>query len=236
MFCCTRTPFASAAMDKRSPRRNTLPIAVCAIASVIISAFIGTRFFFKKRQQNPSSGRNSENISPETDGSSTDPSSSSSDGTEMGREFEVFLSFRGTDIRKTFTDYLYHSLIDAGVCTFRDNEELHVGEEICPNLMNSIKQSKIGIPIFSADYASSKWCLMEVAEMVKCMKESKQLIMPIFLDITPDDVQHQTGTYANSFSQHEERFGQEKVQAWRDALKEVVELKGLELDKVANGN
>ncbi|PKI36604.1 hypothetical protein CRG98_043024 [Punica granatum] len=195
-------------MDKRS-RRNTLPIAVCAIASVIISAFIGTPFFFKKRQQNPSSGRNSENISPETDGSITDPSSSSSDGTEMGREFEVFLSFRGTDIRKTFTDYLYHSLIDAGVRTFRDNEELHVGEEICPNLMNSIKQSKIGIPIFSADYASSKWCLMEVAEM--------------------------TGTYANSFSQHEKRFGQEKVQAWRDALKEVVELKGLELDKVANG-
>ncbi|XP_031381779.1 TMV resistance protein N-like isoform X2 [Punica granatum] len=235
MFSCTSTPFASAAMDKRS-RRNTLPIAVCAIASVIISAFIGTPFFFKKRQQNPSSGRNSENISPETDGSITDPSSSSSDGTEMGREFEVFLSFRGTDIRKTFTDYLYHSLIDAGVRTFRDNEELHVGEEICPNLMNSIKQSKIGIPIFSADYASSKWCLMEVAEMVKCMKESKQLIMPIFLDITPDDVQHQTGTYANSFSQHEKRFGQEKVQAWRDALKEVVELKGLELDKVANGH
>ncbi|PKI31359.1 hypothetical protein CRG98_048250, partial [Punica granatum] len=123
-----------------------------------------------------------------------------------------------------------------GVRTFRDNEELRAGEEIGPELMKSIRQSKIGIPIFSADYASSEWCLMEVAEMVKSMKESKQLIMPLFLDVTPDEAQHQTGSYAKPFSQHEKRFGQEKVQAWRDALKEVVKLKGLELNKVANGH
>ncbi|OWM80261.1 hypothetical protein CDL15_Pgr019541 [Punica granatum] len=162
-------------------------------------------------------------------------SSSSSDDPAVGHEYEVFLSFRGTDIWKSFADCLYHSLIDAGVRAFRDNEELHVGEEIGPKLMKSIKQSKIGIPIFSADYASSKWCLLEVAEMVKSMKESKQLIMPIFLDVTPDEVQHQTGSYAKPFSRHEKNFDQEKVRAWRDVLKEVVKLKSLELDKVANG-
>ncbi|XP_031382886.1 toll/interleukin-1 receptor-like protein isoform X4 [Punica granatum] len=172
----------------------------------------------------------------QVDGSHNVLSFSSADDPAIGHEYEVFLSFSGTDIRKSITDCLYHSLIDAGVRAFRDNEELHVGEEIGPKLMKSIKQSKIGIPIFSVVYASSKWCLMEVAEMVKSMKEREQLIMPLFLDVTPDEVQHQTGSYAKAFSLHEERFGQEKVQAWRDALKEVVKLKGLELDKVANGH
>ncbi|XP_031383183.1 disease resistance protein TAO1-like isoform X2 [Punica granatum] len=220
------------------PRYRALVIAaICATTSVLVAAFLGAR----KRWHSGNSSRMNVNNSQqqhqqEVDGSHDVPSSESSDDPAAGHEVEVFLSFRGTDIRKAFTDYLYHSLIDAGVRTFRDNEELRAGEEIGPELMKSIRQSKIGIPIFSADYASSEWCLMEVAEMVKSMKESKQLIMPLFLDVTPDEAQHQTGSYAKPFSQHEKRFGQEKVQAWRDALKEVVKLKGLELNKVANGH
>lgn len=59
--------------------------------------------------------------------------------------------------------------------------------------------------------------------------------MPIFLDVSPDKVQNQTGSYAKSFSQHERRFGLEAVQEWRDAVKEVVKLKGFELNKMADG-
>lgn len=44
----------------------------------------------------------------------------------------MFLSFRGADTRNGFTDYLYNDLIDAGVCTFRDDDDLQVGEEIGP--------------------------------------------------------------------------------------------------------
>ncbi|XP_031381712.1 toll/interleukin-1 receptor-like protein isoform X2 [Punica granatum] len=200
----------------------------------------GAHFRHKKRRQSGNSSgmnvNNSQQHQQQVDGSHNVLSSSSSDDPAIGHEYEVFLSFRGAEIRKSFTDYLYHSLIDAGIRTFRDNEELHVGEEIGPKLMKSIKQSKIGIPIFSAYYASSKWCLMEVAEMVKSMKDSKQLIMPIFLDVTLDAVQHQTGSYAKPFSRHEKKVGQEKVRAWRDALKEVVKRKGLELDRLANGD
>lgn len=101
--------------------------------------------------------------------------------------------------------------------------------------MKLIKQSKVSIPIFSKDYVSSKWCLREVTEMVKCMRENKRLITLIFLDVSPDKVQNQTGSYAKSFSQHERRYGPEAVQDWRDALKEVVKLKGFELNKVVDG-
>ncbi|XP_031380047.1 TMV resistance protein N-like isoform X1 [Punica granatum] len=154
---------------------------------------------------------------------------------EAGHEYEVFLSFRGPDSRLEFTDNLYHRLKDAGVQTFRDDEELRVGEEIGPELMRAIKQSKISIPIFSKGYALSKWCLKEVAEMVKHKDETKHMILPIFLDVTTDEVQHQTGSYAEAFAQHEEKYNFKTVQEWRDALQKVVKLKGLELKKEANG-
>ncbi|XP_031384287.1 uncharacterized protein LOC116198093 isoform X2 [Punica granatum] len=154
---------------------------------------------------------------------------------EAGHEYEVFLSFRGPDTRLEFTDNLYHRLKDAGVQTFRDDEELRVGEKIGPELMRAIKQSKISIPIFSKGYASSKWCLLEVAEMVKLKDETKHMIMPIFLDVTPDEVKYQTGSYAEAFTQHGENYDFETVQEWRNALQEVVKLKGLELKKEANG-
>lgn len=73
-----------------------------------------------------------------------------------GNDYEVFLSFRGEDTRKAFTDHLYASLVDAGIYVFRDDNEFCVGEEIGPELHYSIMQSKISIPIISENYASSK--------------------------------------------------------------------------------
>ncbi|OWM68473.1 hypothetical protein CDL15_Pgr024613 [Punica granatum] len=97
---------------------------------------------------------------------STTSSSSSSrriPSPSHGRGYEVFLSFRGPDTRKVFADFLYLSLKDAGVDAFRDSDELHVGEDIGPELLDRIERSKISIPIFSENYASSKWCLREIA-------------------------------------------------------------------------
>ncbi|XP_031378462.1 TMV resistance protein N-like [Punica granatum] len=102
--------------------------------------------------------------------------------------------------------------------------------------MREIEQSKICIHIFSKNYASSKWCLREVAEIMKLKDETKHVIISIFLDITPDEVKYQTGSYAKAFTQHEKNYDFETVQEWRNALQEVVKLKGFELKKEANGN
>ncbi|KAL9344340.1 hypothetical protein Peur_062015 [Populus x canadensis] len=63
----------------------------------------------------------------------TEPESSRSrpEGT-----YDVFLSFRGEDIRKTFTGHLYAALVQAGIHTFLDDVELPRGEEIVE--LNSI--------------------------------------------------------------------------------------------------
>ncbi|KAF8018999.1 hypothetical protein BT93_H3775 [Corymbia citriodora subsp. variegata] len=149
----------------------------------------------------------------------------------MEPSYEVFLSFRGLDTRNDITDILYTGLIDAGIQAYRDNEELHVGEEIGPELLQAIKQSKISIPIFSKNYAASQWCLMELVQMVECMEKLGQKIMPIFYDVAPSEVRYQTATYGEAFKSHEskQRYTGETIQKWKAALNKVGKLKGWEL-------
>jgi hypothetical protein len=52
----------------------------------------------------------------------------------------VFLSFRGADTRKNFTDHLYKALVDAGIHTFRDDDEIRIGENIELELQKAIQQ------------------------------------------------------------------------------------------------
>ncbi|XP_056168736.1 disease resistance protein L6-like [Syzygium oleosum] len=151
-----------------------------------------------------------------------------------GFDYEVFLSFRGPDTRATFTDHLYTSLKNTGIRTFKDDEDLREGEEFAPKLLQAIKQSKILVPIFSKDYATSVWCLKEVVQMVECKKTGEQKIIPIFYDVAPAEVRYQTGDYKNSFLLHEskKRYDQETIGEWKDALSAVGEINGYDLQSM----
>ncbi|KAM7465567.1 hypothetical protein LguiB_013129 [Lonicera macranthoides] len=153
----------------------------------------------------------------------------------IGGEYEAFLSFCGKDTRKAFVDFLYIYLVGTGIRTFRDNNELCIGEEIRLELLKAIKESKISIPIFSKSYAASKYCLLELTMMVECHRSEGQKIFPIFYNIKPSEVRHQTGSYENAFSQHDKNFEENVVLGWKDALRKVGELKGLELEET-NGH
>ncbi|XP_056168677.1 disease resistance protein RPV1-like [Syzygium oleosum] len=151
--------------------------------------------------------------------------------TSSGHDYEVFLSFRGPDTRAAFTDFLYTSLDGVGIRTFKDDESLRVGEQFEPKLLQAINQSKILIPIFSKGYASSVWCLKELAQMVECQKTGRQTIMPIFYDVAPSEVRYQTGGYAEALRSHEEkeRFGKEIISQWKAALSAVSTINGWNL-------
>ncbi|KAF7849042.1 hypothetical protein BT93_L1308 [Corymbia citriodora subsp. variegata] len=134
--------------------------------------------------------------------------------------YEVFLSFRGSDTRHTFTDFLYHDMVEVGILVFRDSESLHVGEKT-GKLLHAIENSKIYIPIFSKNYASSDWCLRELAHMVKCTSKpnGNKEIMPIFLDVEPADVKLKTKLYGQALSKRPKTCSE--VESWENALIEV---------------
>ncbi|PKI38184.1 hypothetical protein CRG98_041437 [Punica granatum] len=152
-------------------------------------------------------------------------------------EYDVFLNFRGPDTRPNFTDCLYTALTGARISVFRDTEELTVGENINSEILEKIRRSTISIPIFSENYASSKSCLMEVAEMAECRRRAGQVIMPIFYDVPPWVVRHQGGTFERDFREHERKgIDPETIHTWKQALSDVGDLKGWELAKIDNGH
>ncbi|KAI3436930.1 uncharacterized protein J3R85_005974 [Psidium guajava] len=157
--------------------------------------------------------------------------SSSRDG--RSGDFDVFLSFRGPDSRLTIADSLYHAMIHAGIRAFKDSEELHVGERIGGGLSQAIDESKIYIPIFSKDYASSKSCLRELAQMVECAGRStdddQKVILPIFYDVDADDVKLRTDLYRQALQNHRSDSEEDLVKQWAEALKEVGRIMGKNL-------
>lgn len=155
---------------------------------------------------------------------------SSSSSTCRGR-YDVFLSFRGADTRKNFTDHLYKALKQAGIHTFRDDDEIRRGEDIDSEIQNAIHSTKLSLVLFSNDYASSRWCLDELAMIMKRRKTQGHLVLPVFYDVDPSQVAEQTGKYGEAFAMHEIHFKEdiERVRAWRVALQEAANLGGMTL-------
>ncbi|KAM7473447.1 hypothetical protein LguiB_020690 [Lonicera macranthoides] len=125
-------------------------------------------------------------------------SSSSAEDHHIRRcKYDVFLSFRGEDTRKTFVDHLYSALVRSGIYTFKDDERLETGESISPALLKAIEESSFAVLVFSKNYASSWWCLDELVKIMECSSKSPrgQTVIPIFYDVTPSDVRNQKGHF-----------------------------------------
>ncbi|GKA36372.1 NB-ARC domains-containing protein [Tanacetum coccineum] len=121
-------------------------------------------------------------------------------------KYDVFVSFRGDDIRKNFMDHMFNDFNQKGIYAFRDDNKLPKGEEISPHLYKAIEESRFLIVIFSKNYASSSWCLKELVKILQCKKmgKPKHEVQIIFYDVKPDVVRKQTESYADAFAKHQD--------------------------------
>ncbi|KAM7480968.1 hypothetical protein LguiB_005551 [Lonicera macranthoides] len=169
----------------------------------------------------------------EEDAAASSSSSSAEDRHIHECKYDVFLSFRGKDIRKTFIDHLYSALVRHGIYTFKDDERLETGESIPPALLKAIEESSFAVVVFSKNYASSRWCLDELVKIMECSSKSPkgQTVIPIFYDVKPSDVRKQKGHFGQMFRKHNSN----RVKIWRKTLRDAANLSGLELDRIADG-
>ncbi|CAI0421312.1 unnamed protein product [Linum tenue] len=188
-----------------------------ATAALLLAA---VSILYRRQKKNSSSKPSSESNSSLSDfDSSTRPLPAGN--------YEVFLSFRGPDVRTTFADSLYHFLDHSKIRTFFDDEGLRKGEKIAPSLVQAIQESKIYIPILSQGYASSKWCLEELSLMVKSLNQNQgHILLPIFYFVEPRDARRQEGSYSRAFRQHSRKHDAETVKEWKEALQVVSHMKG----------
>jgi hypothetical protein len=157
---------------------------------------------------------------------------------------DVFLSFRGDDTRVSFTSHLYTSLINAGITVFRDDDSLQRGDSIY-SIMQSIEESRIAIIIFSTNFVGSQWCLQELVKIMQLQKTRCQVVLPVFYDVDPSEVRHQTGEFGKVFqnllsriTEDHELFVELKVSyyrrdevkwteaQWTEALRQAASLSG----------
>ncbi|XP_048133024.1 TMV resistance protein N-like [Rhodamnia argentea] len=155
-------------------------------------------------------------------------SSSSSSSSKPRKSYDVFLSFRGPDVRNYFLGHLYTALDWVGISTYKDDEELRKGERISTELMKVIWESRIAVVVFSKNYASSTWCLEELVEIMECKEQRDLKVFPVFYKVDPREVRTPRESYLEAMAKHERKFGKdlERVGRWKNALFEAGSLSG----------
>ncbi|KAL8128286.1 hypothetical protein AgCh_015025 [Apium graveolens] len=151
--------------------------------------------------------------------------------------WDVFLSFHGKDTRNNFTSHLYFVLNQAGIRTFKDDHALERGQEISPSLLDldAIRNSNMFFVVLSENYARSRWCLDELAEILKCDRTKNQVV-PVFCYVDPSDVRHQQGSFRKALDCHKKLCSVDMIAKWKSALSVIAQLSGHHLIKEAYEN
>ncbi|KAG7633303.1 NB-ARC, partial [Arabidopsis suecica] len=146
---------------------------------------------------------------------------------------DVLPSFHGADVRRTFLSHIMESFRRKGIDTFIDNN-IERSKSIGPELKKAIKGSKIAIVLLSRKYASSSWCLDELAEIMKCREVLGQIVMTIFYEVEPTDIKKQTGEFGKAFTKTCRGKTKEHIERWRKALEDVATIAGYHSHKWRN--
>ncbi|GKB73113.1 NB-ARC domains-containing protein, partial [Tanacetum coccineum] len=124
-------------------------------------------------------------------------------------KYDVFVSFRGDDIRKSFMDHMLNDSKQKGIYAFRDDREL--------------PKRRLFIPSFS----------YKAIERIK-IECPRYEVQTVFYDVKPDVVRKQTDSYAEAFAKHQ-LSNRPEVDNWKDALFMAANLSGWDLQDMTNG-
>ncbi|XP_071732007.1 disease resistance protein Roq1-like isoform X2 [Rutidosis leptorrhynchoides] len=153
------------------------------------------------------------------------------------RAYDVYVSYRTEEVRKTFIDHLFSDLKRKGIYCYEKYNQSNTENEASSELYKAIVQSRILIVVFSRNYASSTSCLKELVKMIECKEreKGKYEVWPIFYDIEPAMVRNQTGCYEEALLKHEAPHETEVVN-WKKALTFAGNLSGWDLQNLINGD
>ncbi|RID75877.1 hypothetical protein BRARA_B02893, partial [Brassica rapa] len=125
---------------------------------------------------------------------------------------------------KEENNHLVSALSTEGVNVFIERYEKR-GED--GKTLPGIEDSKIALVVFTSRYTESRWCLDELVKIKERMDEGKLLIIPIFYEMEPSQVQQLEGNFGlklwNLWRIHRDNH----IIKWKEALESVAAMKGL---------
>ncbi|XP_048131537.1 TMV resistance protein N-like [Rhodamnia argentea] len=85
-------------------------------------------------------------------------------------------------------------------------------------VMKAIKESRI--IVFYENYASSQWCLTEMAKIMECKEQENITALPVFYKVNPNEVRGGRKSNNIAIAKHESKLGKDskKLKRWKEAL------------------
>lgn len=113
-----------------------------------------------------------------------------------GREFDVFLAHASED-KDTIVRPLAHALAERGLEVWYDEFELRVGDSLRRKIDNGIARSRFGIVVLSHSFFAKGWSQYELDGLVTLEVSGKQVILPLWHEISKDEVMQQSPSLAD---------------------------------------
>lgn len=113
-----------------------------------------------------------------------------------GREFDVFIS-HATEDKDAVVRPLAHALQELGLDVWYDEFELRVGDSLRRKIDGGISRSRFGIVVLSHAFFSKSWPQYELDGLVTMANSGKQVILPLWHEISKDEVIRQSPSLAD---------------------------------------
>jgi len=110
--------------------------------------------------------------------------------------YDIFICHASED--KEYVDRLANFLKDNGINVWYDAFQIGWGDDLRPEIDNGLKNSKYGIVIFSRAFLNKKkWTEYELNGLFSKEKSGQKVILPIWHNITRDDISQYSPTFAD---------------------------------------
>ncbi|EOA18950.1 hypothetical protein CARUB_v10007584mg [Capsella rubella] len=146
--------------------------------------------------------------------------------------YQVFLNFRGDELRNRFISHLERALKAKNINIFIDRNAPK-GESL-DIFFEEIKRSRIALAVFSQGYTGSDWCLNELVKIGERMDEGNFVAIPIFYMVEPKTVKHQEGPFGDVLRKKRRIVGDDQMKKWEGAFKSVCNRIGFTFDGTSN--
>lgn len=103
------------------------------------------------------------------------------------REFDVFVSHASED-KATVVRPLADALQERGLSVWYDEFELRIGDSLRQKIDEGISRSRFGVVILSKAFLSKGWTSYELDGLVTMAVNKRQVLLPIWHDISKDEV------------------------------------------------
>jgi len=136
----------------------------------------------------------------------------STDDEIIVRKFDVFISHASED-KATLVGPLVHALQDEGLTVWYDEFELKLGDSLRRKIDKGLATSRFGIVVLSKDFIKKGWTNYELDGLITNSINGKQIILPIWHNITKQEVIEFSPSLADKVARNTSSYTVEEIAA-----------------------